>query len=201
MRNLVESLDRFQPAMFQRPELGGERARRRLQQARQVKMIGAETHAEFAQRGAAFLRQALHFLGDPGALEHAERLARSGRRRRARCPRGPRRFQARPAAPSSFLTCWASHRSRRCCTMSSEAPVSCSSASTRTRGLRTWSPAAILPTGSPSQRIDSVIGEDEGFVDGFVHARPRGRRTRWPAPFARRRSESWRLRPPPSDRA
>ena len=40
----------------------------------QIKMIGAEAHAEFAQRGARLLRQVLHLLGDLRALEHAERF-------------------------------------------------------------------------------------------------------------------------------
>ena len=37
-------------------------------------MIGAEPHAELAQRAARLLRQILHVVGDLRALEHAERL-------------------------------------------------------------------------------------------------------------------------------
>ena len=36
----------------------------RLQQVRQIEMIGAEAHAVFAQRGARFLVEPFHFLGD-----------------------------------------------------------------------------------------------------------------------------------------
>jgi hypothetical protein len=75
MRHLLEALHLVDAAVLQRPELGRERARRGLQQRRQIEMIGAEADAELAQRGARRLLQSLHLLGDAGALQNAERLA------------------------------------------------------------------------------------------------------------------------------
>ena len=74
MRHLLEPLHIVEPAVMQRPEQRRQRARRRLQQLRQIDVIGAETHAELAQRGAVVLREGLDLLGDAGAVEHAQIL-------------------------------------------------------------------------------------------------------------------------------
>ena len=42
MGHLVKALHDLQPAVLQRPELGGERARSRLQQLLNVEMMGAK---------------------------------------------------------------------------------------------------------------------------------------------------------------
>ena len=47
-----------------------------------------------------------------------------------------------------------SQRSSRVCTASRDAPVSCSSAMTRSLGRSTSSPAISLPTGAPVQRTE-----------------------------------------------
>ena len=57
-----------------RPQQRGQRARRRLEQRREVDVIGAKAHAVFAQGGARSLIEILHLGGDLGALQHAERL-------------------------------------------------------------------------------------------------------------------------------
>ena len=72
MRHFLEPLHLVETAMLQGPEEGGQRARRGLQQQGQIEMIGAKAHAELAQRGAVFLREALDVLGDAGAVENAE---------------------------------------------------------------------------------------------------------------------------------
>ncbi len=85
-----------------RPELRGEPARRRLEQRRQVDVIGAEAHAVFAQARARRLVQPLHFLGDALAIEHAERLdqLKGDAARNAGHVGGGR--QVRTNGPSSF---------------------------------------------------------------------------------------------------
>ena len=60
--------------MLERPELRRQRARRGLEQSRQIDVIGAEAHAVFAQRGACRLIEALDLLGHLLALQHAERF-------------------------------------------------------------------------------------------------------------------------------
>ena len=74
MRNLFEPLELFEAALFQSPELGCEGARRRLQQRREIEVIGAEAHAELTQAGARRLLKRLHFFGDARAFQHAERF-------------------------------------------------------------------------------------------------------------------------------
>ena len=74
MRGFVKALHRLDAAMLERPELRGERARGRLQQRRQINMIGAEAHAEFAQARPAVLIEAAHLVRHPGAIQHAERF-------------------------------------------------------------------------------------------------------------------------------
>ena len=75
MRHLVQALHLLDAAVLQGPELGGERAGRRLDQRRQVDVVGAEAHAELAQAGPGVLRQAFQLVRHLRALEHAERLA------------------------------------------------------------------------------------------------------------------------------
>jgi hypothetical protein len=60
--------------LFLGPQQRGQRARRGLQQLREIDVIGAEPHAVFAQRGARGLVEILHLGGDLGAFEHAERF-------------------------------------------------------------------------------------------------------------------------------
>ncbi len=57
-----------------RPQQRGQRARRRLQQRRQIDVIGAEAHAVFAQARPRRLIEILHLGRDLGTLEHAQRL-------------------------------------------------------------------------------------------------------------------------------
>ena len=78
------------------------------------------------------------------------------------------------SGPSSFSIWVLSQRSSRACTVSRDAPVSCSSARMRTRGRSTSSPAMSLPTGSPIQRIGAVGGEHELLVGRLRE--PRGAR-------------------------
>src|SRR5215470_418184 len=58
--------------MLERVKLHGEHARRRLEQQRQINVIGAEAHTVLAQARTRRLIEALHVLGDLLALEHAE---------------------------------------------------------------------------------------------------------------------------------
>ena len=74
MGDLVDAL-LVEAAVLQRPELGRQDAGRRLQQGRQVKVIGAEADAGLAQGAAGILVEAAHVVEHLGALEHAERLA------------------------------------------------------------------------------------------------------------------------------
>ena len=74
MEDFIEALERVAAAMLQGKELRGERARRGLDQARQIKMIGAEADAKFPQRGAGLLGEAFHVVGDARAIENAERF-------------------------------------------------------------------------------------------------------------------------------
>ena len=73
MRDLVEAR-LVEAAALERPELGGERARRRLQQGREEDVVGAEAHAVAAEVGAPVLIEAAHLVGDLGPFQHAERL-------------------------------------------------------------------------------------------------------------------------------
>ena len=73
MQQIVEA-PALRAVMRERPELGRERTRRRLEQQRQVDVVGAEAHAVFAQAGALGLFQPLHVVGDPLPVEHAERF-------------------------------------------------------------------------------------------------------------------------------
>ncbi len=74
MRHILQTPDRIEAAAMQRPEQRGERARGRLQQQRQIDMIGAEADAEFAKRAAFLLREALDFFRNAGAVENAQIL-------------------------------------------------------------------------------------------------------------------------------
>ena len=74
MGHLVEPLQTLDAAVLQGPELSGERSRGRLHQGRQIEVVGAEAHAELAQRCPRLLRQVLHLVGDLGALQHAQRF-------------------------------------------------------------------------------------------------------------------------------
>ena len=133
--------------VLERPELRREHARRRLEQRRQVDVIGAEAHAVLAQRRARRLVERSSRRRRPCRARARRAPRRAGRRCRARGRSRPRRRRAGTAAPSSFSIWALSQRSSRACTLSRGAPVSCSSAMMRTRGLSTSSPATSLPTG------------------------------------------------------
>src|SRR4051812_21053954 len=60
--------------VLQGPELRRQSPRRRLQQGRYVKMIGAEPQSIFAQDYAGFLVQRLDVLGDFGPLQNTQRF-------------------------------------------------------------------------------------------------------------------------------
>ncbi len=71
--------------VLERPELCRQRARRRLQQDRQVDVIGAEAHAVFAQGGARRLVEALDLFRDLLPLQDAERFYQLERDAARRC--------------------------------------------------------------------------------------------------------------------
>ena len=75
MGDFVEPLHAVNAAMLERPELGRERTRGRLQELGQVEVIGAEADPQLAQGGAAGLVEGLGILGHPRALQNAECLA------------------------------------------------------------------------------------------------------------------------------
>src|SRR5262245_12423223 len=60
--------------MFERPELRRQHTRRRLEQRRQIDVVGTEAHAVFAQRRAGGLVEPLDLVRDLLAIEHAERF-------------------------------------------------------------------------------------------------------------------------------
>ena len=60
--------------MLERPELRRQTRAARLEQRRQVDVVGAEAHAVLAQGGARRLIEPLDLLGHLLALEHAERF-------------------------------------------------------------------------------------------------------------------------------
>ena len=73
MRDLVESA-LVEAAVAQGPELGRERAGRRLQQGRQEDVVGAEADAVAAQGPAPVLVETAHLVRHLRALQDAERL-------------------------------------------------------------------------------------------------------------------------------
>ena len=75
MGHVVRAAHFLRARVLQRPQLRGQRARRRLDQRGEVDVVGAEAHAELAQRGAGVLRQGFQLLGDLGALQHPQRFA------------------------------------------------------------------------------------------------------------------------------
>ena len=72
MRHFLKPLHVLKTAVMQRPEQRRKRARRRLEKRGQIDVIGAEPHAELAQRGAVLLGESLHVLGDARAVQHAQ---------------------------------------------------------------------------------------------------------------------------------
>ena len=71
MSDIVQPL-LIESAMLQCPELRGEEPRRRLEERRQIKVIGAEADAEAAQRRPTILIETAHLLQNLRPLEHAE---------------------------------------------------------------------------------------------------------------------------------
>src|SRR5262249_29784315 len=71
--HLVESLD-IVTAMLERPKLRRQRARRRLEQSRDVDVIGTEPHTMLAQDGPQSLVEALEIIGELAALKNSERF-------------------------------------------------------------------------------------------------------------------------------
>ena len=61
-------------AVLHRPQHREQRARTRLEQRRNVDVMRPEADAERAHAGPRFLVEAAHFLGDLGAVDHAEIL-------------------------------------------------------------------------------------------------------------------------------
>lgn len=75
MENLIKAFGRGAPAVRESVKLGCKSALGGLQQARQIKMIGAESNAEPSQCRACFLAEAFDFLGDLRAVENAKGLS------------------------------------------------------------------------------------------------------------------------------
>src|SRR5262249_7488201 len=71
--HLVESLD-IVTAMLERPKLRRQSARRRLEQSRDIDVIGTEPHTMLAQDGPQSLVEALEIIGDLAALKNSERF-------------------------------------------------------------------------------------------------------------------------------
>ena len=90
----------------------------RLEQVRQIQMIGAEAHAVFAQRRARGLVETFDLLGDAVALQHAERLGELERDAARDAGDVLGRWTSANSGPSSFSRCALSHRSSRACTAS-----------------------------------------------------------------------------------
>ena len=74
MGHFVKALHHFQPAMLQRPKLGGQRARRGLQQLLHVKMVRAKAQPQLAQGAAGVLVQRFDVGGHARTLQHAKRF-------------------------------------------------------------------------------------------------------------------------------
>src|SRR5260370_26793144 len=70
---LVEPFD-IRAAVLERPKLRRQRARRRLEQKRNINVIGAEPHAMPAQDGPQILVETLKIVGNLAALKNAERF-------------------------------------------------------------------------------------------------------------------------------
>ena len=171
MRHLVEALDGLDAAVAQRPELRRERAGRRLQQRRQVDVVGAEAHAELAQRAARRPGRGSSSPRRRASAPARRALRRPGRRCRARCPSSPSPVSSSISGPSSFLTCWAEpqveaalHRLERRAGQvlvgerrGRAAPAAC-------RRPRAW------PTGSPSQRIVPSLASTKASSTAALNA-------------------------------
>ena len=90
------------PSWRSAQKLRGERARRRLEQRRQIDVIGAEAHAVFAQSSRAPAVPAPS-LRRRRVADRARRAPRpAGRRRRARCRSRRRRPQVRTTGRAAF---------------------------------------------------------------------------------------------------
>ena len=157
------------------PQQRGQRARRGLQQRREIDVIGAEADAVFAQRRARGLVEILHLGGDLRALQHAERLDQLKRDAARNAGDVFGLVRDRTAGPSSFSICVFSHRSSRVCTASRGAPVSRSSAMMRSRGCSASSAATSFATASPVQRMvpsdvstNCVVGRRAEFFGARV---------------------------------
>ena len=74
MGHFVKALHHFQPAVIQRPELGGQRTRRGLQQLLDVEMVRAKAHPQLAQSAAGGLIERFDVGGHARALQHAKRF-------------------------------------------------------------------------------------------------------------------------------
>ena len=74
MQQLLRNRLLVRLAPRQRPKLGAQGARRRLEQRRHIKILRAEAHAELAQRAARVLIERLHLRLHALTFEDAERL-------------------------------------------------------------------------------------------------------------------------------
>ncbi len=169
MGDLVNALHRFEPAVLQRPELGGERAGRRLEQRRQIQMIGAEAHAELAQGAARLLRRA--FISSATRERSSTPSASPIWKATPRAtPSSPSPVSRSSSAPSSFFTCCASQRSRRAWTFSSCGAAQGLVGDQFHAGLQDVVARRDLADRFAEPANDAVIGEDEGLVHRLVHA-------------------------------
>ena len=112
MRQPLRGPSRPRGRLAQRPKQRGERAGRGLQQERQIEMIGAEAHAELAQRGAIFWREVRISLATRARSSTPSSSAIWKATPRT-APESPSPVSSGSSAPSSFLMRWASHSSRR----------------------------------------------------------------------------------------
>jgi hypothetical protein len=102
-----------------------------------IDVVGAEAHAERAQRGARPPGRDPSRLGDrSGALDDAERLGELEGDAAGRPWQTPRPCDSSNSGPSSVLDLGLEPEASRACTFSREAPVSCSSERMRSRGVQ-----------------------------------------------------------------
>ncbi len=188
------------PPFFSAQKDREQAARRRLEQGRHVDVMGAEADAERAQAGARLLVEGAHLLGDLGALDDAEILAQpEGDAARGAAPARWRRAESKSGLSS--VSAWlASHRSMRAWTRSRPGPA----APRRRAGSGAASARRRLRRGGQSRRPASAACRRRRARNPCWRRSPpsrRARRSRRPAPSARRRAAPWPRGRRPWDRA
>ena len=176
--------------MLQRPELGRERARRRLHQRRQIDVIGAERTPCLRSEAAAPGRAASG-RRRPRAVEDAERLDEL--KGDALASPEVLRLLEREQRPEQPLDMVADPDvEARLHSLARRRRSTARRRATRRRGASTLSAAASLATGSPIQRtVPSMPARTRCRAPGRISARaPRSRRR---APWRRRRAEPCRF--------